>query len=297
MELLIHLTQDISLFDMSGVYNDHAIGLAVGLREALKAPYLMHALLGFSAQHLAYLYPHRSAHFLRQAVSMQTRAVSLLNASWTDVNESNCVTMLLFSSILGHQLLAETFHKRDDNGLEGFMARYVQCINTHRGIYHISKAAWGLIISSDIGPIVSRSAEFTSRDPVGHDCQMLKRLVDDTVDLTENEKEACQRMIDYLQVGFDALAETWHTPVYRHQMIYSWTLLVWPELNKMLAEKRPEALIILAYYSVLLYFGKALWQVGDVGEYLFGLIKEHLGTDWDHWLQFPREQITGNASS
>jgi hypothetical protein len=291
MQLLIHVTQNSSMFDLSGVYSDHATGLALGLKEALTAPYLMHELLAFSAQHLAFLYPDKSKQYLHQAVSLQTRAISLFNSTWTQVNKSNCVAVLLFSSVLGHHLLADTLHKRHADGLDGFITRYVQCIEMHRGIYTIAKSAWPLLMESEIQPILSRSANFTSREPVGNDCQSIKNLVKDAAGLAWPEKQACQRAIDYLQVGFDAVAETGEAPVYRHQMIYSWTLLVTPEVNKLLARKQPEALIILAYYAVLLHHGRELWQVGRAGEYVLGLIDGYLGPNWDQWMQFPRHMI------
>ncbi|KAH7076294.1 hypothetical protein FB567DRAFT_157700 [Paraphoma chrysanthemicola] len=288
MELLVHATQDSSIFNLSGVYSDHALGLALGLKEALKAPYLMHELLAFSAQHLAFIHPEKSKHYLHQAMVLQTRAVSLFNSSWTHVNDSNCVAVLLFSSVLGHHLLAETLHGRHADGLDGFISRYIQCIEMHRGIYTIATSAWPLLMSSEIEPILTRSANFTSREPTGNDCAELKKLIESTTSLSWEEKLSCQRAIDYLQVGFDAVAETGEAVVHRHQMIYSWTLLVKPELTRLLAKKQPEALVILAYYAVLLHHGRSQWQVGKTGESVFGLIENHLGSAGDDWLRIPR---------
>ncbi|KAH7063925.1 hypothetical protein BKA63DRAFT_538405 [Paraphoma chrysanthemicola] len=279
MELLIHTTQDSSMFDLS---------------EALKAPYLMHELLAFSAQHLAYIRPEKSEHYLHQATILQTRAISLFNSSWTNVNKSNCVAVLLFSSVLGHHLLAETLHGRHTDGLDGFISRYIQCIEMHRGIYTIATSAWPLLMSSEIEPILTRSANFTSREPLGNECAGLKDLIEHATSLSWAEKQSCQRAIDYLQVGFDAAAETGEAVVYRHQMIYSWTLLVKPELTTLLAKKQPEALVILAYYAVLLHHGRGLWQVGKTGESVFGLIETHLGSAGDDWLRIPRLIIKDN---
>jgi hypothetical protein len=207
VELLIHLTQNRDdVFNLvHGVDEWQHSSVAVGLKEGVKAPYLMHGLLAFSAQHLAYLHPERSSHYLHQAVSHQTRGISLFNAAWNDLNESNCVAMVLFSSILGHHLLAETLCKRDPGGLDTIIAQYVQCMHTHRGIYTIATGAWPQLMASELAPILSTSASLTSRTPTGSDCKAISELVEGSANLSDAEKNACRKAIQYLQVGFDAL--------------------------------------------------------------------------------------------
>ncbi|KAF2821501.1 hypothetical protein CC86DRAFT_397449 [Ophiobolus disseminans] len=297
MELLIHAIQDREMFEIgTGVGEYHASGIALGLKEALAAPYLMHELLAFSAQHMAFLHPERSAHYLHQAVSLQTRAISLFNTTWTEVNKSNCVAILLFSSILGHHLLADTLRKRDPGGLDAFIAHYVQCVEMHRGIYTIAKSAWPLLMQSELEPILTQSTAFTSRQPKGNDCEPIKKLINNSTALSQVEKDACHHTIQYLQVGIDAVAAKQEIFVNRHQMIYSLTMLVPPEMAALLAKKQPEALVLLAYYAILLHHGRELWQSGDAGLYVFGLINGYLGEEWDEWMQYPREKIVGDMA-
>jgi hypothetical protein len=294
MELLIHVTQDRAMFSLgSGVESHHTSDLAIGLKEALKAPYLMHELLAYSAQHLAFLHPERSSHYVHQAMSLQTRAISLFNATRTDVNESNCVAILLFSSVVGHHQLADTLSKREAGGLETFVTHYVQCVEMARGLYTIAGSAWPLLMQSEIEPILTRSVAFTSQQPVGHGCDHVKDLVAASSALSQAEKAACMETIRLLQVGLDAVSATDELFVNRHQMIFSFTMLVPPETSALLAKKQPEALVLLAYYAVLLHHGRDLWHCQDVGVYLFSLIDEYLGPDWDQWMQYPRQEIIG----
>ena len=290
MELLIHMILDKGMFPPGGV-TDYASSISLGLNIGLKSPYLLHQLLAFSARHLAFLHPNRSASYLHQAVTLQTRAVSLFNAAWTEVDQSNCVAVLLFSSILGHHLLADTLAKRG-GGLQAFMTHYMQCLEMHRGIYTVAKTAWPLLMESELEPILSWSAGFTSRLPRGDHCRRIRELVDGAERLGEEGREACRRAIQYLQVGFDAmLGGEEEEEGYRYEMIFSWTMLAPPEFTGLLAAKRPEALVLLGYYALLLHFGRSMWQVGDAGAYILGIIVEHLGPEWNHWLEYPRERV------
>jgi hypothetical protein len=291
MELLIHLIDTKDIFNLGVRVGDYISNISQALNIGLRSPYLLHQLLAFSARHLAFLHPENSPSYLHQAVTLQTRAVSLFNTSWTEVNQSNCVEILLFSVVLGHHLLADTFSKRNSGGLDAFMAHYVQCVEMHRGIYTIARTAWPLLMESELEPVLSLSSGFTGRSPKGNHCQQIKELVDSSDGMSEDEKEACRLAIKYLQVGFDAVHEEDDEQGYRYQMIFSWMLLAPPEFTGLLAAKRPEVLVLLGYYALLLHYGRNIWQVGDAGVYVLGIIVDYLGPEWYHWLEYPRQMV------
>ncbi|KFY36197.1 hypothetical protein V494_05211 [Pseudogymnoascus sp. VKM F-4513 (FW-928)] len=291
MELLMHLLLEEEMFSLGIKVGDNLSNISVALKLALKSPYLLHQLLAFSARHLAFLHPERSASYLHQAVTLQTRAVSLFNAAWTEVDQSNCVEALLFASILGHHLLTDTLAKRDEGGLVAFIEQYIQCVEVHRGIYTIARTVWPHLMDSELAPVLSLTAEFTSRMPKGSHCQQIKRLVNCSDGLGEEAKKACEVAVDYLQVGFDAVLADEETHGARHQMIFSWTLLMPSGLTDLFSAKQPVALVLLAYYAVLLHYGRNMWQVGGSGTYILGIIVDYLGPEWEHWLEYPQEMV------
>ncbi|KAK7418594.1 hypothetical protein QQZ08_011178 [Neonectria magnoliae] len=290
VELLTHWLISKDMFSIS--IKDYPQDVSTAVKIGLDAPYLLHQMFAFSARHLAFLHPERSASYLHQAVSHQTRALSLFNSTWTEVDRSNCVATLLFSSILGHHLLADMLAQREPGGLDTFLTHYTQCVETNRGIYTLAKASWPLLMDSELEPVMRLSSGFTSREPRGKHCQRVGELVDGSHDLEEQDKEACRQLIKYLQIGFDAMLSVEKEELaYRYQMIYSWTMLVPPEFARLVTDKQPEALVLLAYYALLLHHGRNMWQVGDAGAYILGLIVDYLGPEWDHWLEYPRERV------
>ncbi|KAJ6190322.1 hypothetical protein N7519_000343 [Penicillium mononematosum] len=245
MELLVHLATDKELLILThGAKNEvSSPELALGLKKGLESPYLMYQLLAFSARHLAFLKPERSASYLHQAVTLQTRAVSIFNAAWTEINQSNCVAILLFSSILGHHLLTDTLAKRTTYDLDEFMTNYVQFVEMHRGIHTIAMTAKSQLMQSELEPILSWSASFTSRSPRGNDCQRASELVHQAESLGREDKKACQLVIRYLQVGFDAVFSE-EEQGNRYHMLCTWPMLGPPEFTALLVARKPEALIV-----------------------------------------------------
>ncbi|CAK7203580.1 hypothetical protein SEUCBS139899_006315 [Sporothrix eucalyptigena] len=445
-ELIVHLMTNTDIQSLAANREDLTSGMILGLRAGIRTPYLLYAMLAFSARHLAYLaaenndisksqsqqpqqkpqqqeqpcesqsvlpsvpwlpqasslashsssmslassssassassappstaaspaapqasppstprYPlpssfppltfsstppyvsqsaESAARYQRQAVLLQTRAISLFNTAWRlshgVIDRSNCVPMLLFSSVLGHHLFADSLSRRDDS-LDKFLEHYVQCSQLQRGVHAIATTTWPFLIASEFAPILQWSARFTSRQGRGNDCDRLRQLVDNATEdqLTAADKEACHQAIRLLQVGFDVLflpapkdpkpgakpasaagndtamdetpdemATTPDTPTgteidedekaeytYRHKMILLWALIMPKEFAELLSVKNPESLIILAYYALLLNHGRHLWQVGSAGEYIMGLITDHLGSTWDNWLEYPRHRM------
>ncbi|KAF1942833.1 hypothetical protein EJ02DRAFT_502545 [Clathrospora elynae] len=251
MELLVHALLSEDMFNLAvGFEKFHRAGLALGFETALKAPYLMHQVLAFSACHLAHARPERSSFYQHQAVTLQTRAVSTFNAARVHMDQSNCVSILLFSSMLAQHLLADTLAKRDQDGLDGFITHYMQCVGMHRGVYTVATSAWPLLMESEIEPILTLSKSFT--------------------DMSDDEKQACRTAIHYLQVRLDAVQADDTAQVSRYQM-----------MTELLAAKRPQALIVLAHYAMLLHHGRHMWQVGNAGAYILDIIARYLGPEWD----------------
>ncbi|KAL4737169.1 hypothetical protein BDV11DRAFT_160572 [Aspergillus similis] len=301
-ELLIHLTSSraAEAFSLGNGVEPYSATVPRALSIGLASPYLLHQLLAFSARHLAYLHPDKSAYYLHQATSLQTRALSLFNAEKVQITASNCVAVCLFSVMLGHHLLADTLTFAlspnvqalgdGSGGLDAFLERYVQCLETHRGVYTVAMGNWSLLMETELAPVLLRSRAFTSQEPKGDECQQLQALVASSVSLDQGEKEACRQAIRYLQLGFDAL--TTREGKLRYQMLFLWNVLVPSEFNGLLATKRAQALVILAYYALLLHQGRHIWQVGGAGQHILGMIQENLGPEWDRWLEYPRVGMT-----
>jgi len=301
MELVTHLVSAGSdMFNLSFNIGDYLRRITFVLRTGLDAPYLLHQLLAFSARHLAFLHPRKSPDYLHLATTLQTRAVSLFNATAlartgaAAVDGSNCVAVVAFSSVLGHHLLTDVLAPpQQRETLDGFLARYVQAMDMNRGVVAVSTASWPLLMTTEVGPTIAASAAFARREAKGEHCKDLQELVEGAKGLSEAEKEACRRAVRCLQVGLDAIEEDWEEEEgpYCHQMIFVWTMMAPPELAALLTAKRPEVLVLLGYYALLLHHGRSMWQVGDAGRYILGLIMDNLGPEWYALLKYPCEEM------
>lgn len=290
MELIIHLTTTPDMFSIGTGYNRVFTDIiSLALHRSLESVYLLYELLALSARHLAFLHPEKSASYLHQAMTLQTRAVSMFNNIWAShqVDHSNDFPAFLFSGILGHHLLADALAKRDPGGLGAFVDEYVQFTHVRKGVWPVASASWSYLMThKELVPVLLQGMTLTARPAKGDHCRPAQALIDVASGLNDQEKETCRTTIRYLQIGFDAMEAGED-----FRMLFVWGILSPIEFTNMLADKRPEALVIFGYYSLLLHYARSMWQVRDAGVYIFELIWSHLGSQWHHWLEYPREKM------
>lgn len=75
------------------------------------------------------------------------------------------------------------------------------------------------------------------------------------------------------------------------RMVTAWPISISAEYTELLNERKPEALVVMAYFSILLYSRRTFWAVGDAGRYLLNAIEEYLGEGWVAWLAVPKGMV------
>lgn len=290
IELILNFSLAIPVPDISPAMCEP--GTKIALDAALGAPYLLHEILAFSARHLAAKRPApEAASYLARSVRLQNAAIALFNTSKAEVDETTCVPMLLFSSLLGRHLLVDTLAARTD--LPSFLERYVQYVGIHRGLRAVASASWPLLVRSELRELLSWGSGAVNAPPRGEQCEQLKQLIAAS-ELTPVEADACHKAVYHLQCGFDEVEDAvalGGAGVARCQMPFMWSILVPREFTEMVGKRRVEAMAIFAYYAVLLHHPRGMWQIGDAGLYLFELVVGFLGPEWAAWMEWPRRLL------
>jgi hypothetical protein len=204
------------------------------------------------------------------------------------VNATNCVPVFLFSSFLGIHVLCDTLADRDDNDSSTILDRFTHYLDLHRGVRAVTRKSWHLLRETELRPIIQAAEALPGMgEGIGSECEGLKMLIE-SGDLGPNSITAYQLAIHHLQWAFDAERSM---PGQNTNVVFAWPVLAPAEYTDLLAQRRPEALIILAHYAVLLHRHRHLWIVGDGGQFLIETIIKYLGSHWSKWLAWPSAVI------
>ena len=279
----------------------------MALQEAFRTPFLMDELLAVSAAHRSTLTNQISrpnSDYRTEATHLQTRALASYSASVAHKGPS--LAAFLFSTFLGVHVSFDTFSQLDTgtgHNLAAFLDRLVQCLGIHRGIAAVAGHSWPALMAELRDRLGSDAEHFSANaDPgvaPGTECaDLLARLADGEGDseMSKTSREGCREAVAALQRAFDAqrVLEGRGRQVSEYQrfiVIQEWLVRVSADYINLLARRQPEALVILAYYSVMLHHVRGHWIVQDVGKSLVRSISSHLGGYWAAWLEWPNHMI------
>lgn len=203
---------------------------------------------------------------------------------------SSRFALLLFSGLAGMFVFADRAPK---TGLQGndFLDHIIQCMNVIRGVRI-------LVIDEWWGHLASRPelAAFVNPNEAPEDAQVppqldaLRTLVSDRGKLGEQAVETYQRHVQFLEEQFTRFRPSvqWSTT---SGNVIAWPVRTTGDFLELLVERRPEALLVLAYYATFLHAYRRCWAIHDIGERLVEAIDGVLGSHWKGWMVWPKEVL------
>lgn len=73
----------------------------------------------------------------------------------------------------------------------------------------------------------------------------------------------------------------------------AWPCMITLSFIKLVEERVPEALVLVAHYCVLLKRIETLWWMTGKAENLLETVRAALGGGWDEWIQWPIDKVGG----
>lgn len=268
----------------------------LAITQGISNPFLMHEILAFSAIHLSILRPQRREYYHSLATSLQSKALADFNEILSRVDATTCMPVLLFSHLIGLHTFHDIFNVLKDD-FNTFMDGLVGCVRLLRGVNLVTQTWRDVLIQSELGGIMREADQaHGSEKPSRSECYPLRDLIE-AADLSSSSKEVCREALDKLQEYFDVENVFPGDLLSTTNIIFAWFVTASSQYTDLMDQRRPEALILLAYYAVLLHRRRKSWVVGDAGQHLLKSITAHLGRRWETWLTWPQNAILFSTSS
>ncbi|RKK66424.1 hypothetical protein BFJ69_g15419 [Fusarium oxysporum] len=205
----------------------------------------------------------------------------------SDANKA-CIPRFLFASLLSIHILYETFTYYRAT-LHVFIDRFLELAYLHRGVRTMASSMYDSILESSIGPFLIniRNAQEAAKHR-GNECAELVNLIQAS-DLGPTAVIGCLSAACTLQWAFNI-----HANLSLEDNVHAATafpVLLAADFVDTAQKHQPEALMVLAYYGVLLHRCRKSWIIDDVGTFLVRLIAGYLGSFWQEQMRWPLEEI------
>ncbi|EAT80977.1 hypothetical protein HBH56_164390 [Parastagonospora nodorum] len=300
MQLFSHFIFETlpSLKETGSIDNGQARAL---MPAVLSEPYTIYQLLALSAMHVSYQSPEEAIWHLEEARALQTQALCAFNNAYIEVTVDNCVSIMSFSTLIGLYNLADVAGNADV-GAGGVLDAFITYMNLHRGVRAIISQSWRFLSQTSVAPLLEQTTSAidhalscNNRTAVAV-ADRLSNLLDHA-DMSEESRQVCSAAVSQLTVVYqteqDVVKPSNQPP--ENGLLWVFPINLSSEFTALLSMCKPEALIILAHYAVLLHRRRRVWLVGNVGRILIEEISRFLGTFWRTYLDWPLAQSHGDT--
>lgn len=269
------------------LWQKHAVELG------FKHDFLLRGLLAVSALHQGYLNPHLKAEFDLKASTHQSIAIHSFQETLGNVNETNCHALFAFSCII----IVLSFASSSKDKASDFQNDILSWVYLMRGGNEVLKLYRETLRSSFLKPLLDEL--HYAENHTAHNIEDVDRITElfsicSIRNIGDRERsQSCTLAIHALLSTFvqaQILRKRGEGTVLAS---FVWSVNLPPAFLEMLSEKQPEALIILAHYCVLIYWGEIqdTWFLVGWARYMLDTIKELTPLEWHEHLQWPDSVI------
>ena len=254
----------------------------------------MYEVLAISALHVSTLNLERRPFYAEVARSFQAKALAGLDNILMKVDASNCMVVLLFSHLISLHSFHDAFTSAAAEGTGNIVNGLIQSMSLSRGIEAIIQPWWNFLMDTEMSPLM-RDADLRrtlSSKRQGDETRDLIELVE-SADIGEASRVTYVGTITRLQRDFDEVESLTPAQLATANSAFAWLVTSSPAYITLLDEQRPEALIILSYFAVILHKRRQCWIINDTGRLLVNSIALRLGRRWEDRLAWPKAQILG----
>lgn len=292
LSLLHHFTTVIALDlahplkpDTLSLWQDHLVKLG------FKHEFLLRGLLAVAAYHIAWVHPDRHEEYSLIASKHQSLALNQFQEVLARVDESNCHALFGFSCVI----IILTFASSPKSQPADFNTDVLQWFHMLRGGKIVLDMFPEAIKCSFLKPLLDEMAY--TENTAAHSIPGADRITDlfRICGISNHEREISQA---YTLAIHSLLSTFTQASICRNRgdgtILASlvWPVNLPPKFVDLLSEKRPEALVILAHYCVLISWAQdSDWFISGWGRYMLETIRDSVPESWHEHLKWPDEMI------
>jgi hypothetical protein len=258
-------------------------------KEALRHTHLMHATLALSALHLQHITEGIQPRtiYRKSAIHHYGMALSQLRPLIDQINPANCGSVLASSALLGFfTFVYSRFREEQSKLIDNLISihevlRGVAAIIAHTGS-HLDRTAVSAIFKP--GPWDDAAV------PVGFQRAICTLRENIRTFGEEGEREIHLAAIHTLEENVKAEIAN----PQRITLSYLFLTLIDRRYMELVASRNQMALVILAYYAIILHRQRHRWWVNDAGVQLLKEVKECLNEDFAALVKWPEERLVGH---
>ncbi len=256
--------------------------------------FIMRSILAISALHLAHCNPEKKDFYVHTATVLHEKALRTANKVLLNITQENCTSLYLLTALTCIIACAKSPNANDffllqNNGLSDWFKLFrgtLSIVKTYEDALHRGPLA-ALFKIGHRKTVLRENLSVAQQQPMIDLRQYISQTVTDLEAL-----KAYSLAVDELSKAFNlTLNSNSSGSSTESSEIFVWLSNVPDEYMRLLSMRAPEALVILAYYCVLVKQLEWAWWMQGWSMHLIARIYNSLSHEYRGWIQWPIEQI------
>ncbi|KUJ18497.1 uncharacterized protein LY89DRAFT_780563 [Mollisia scopiformis] len=291
-ELLNHYTTHGSL-DFGQTSNTKMWQVVIP-QMALAHDFLMHGVLAISALHLAKRQPPRRVELVQSAMRSENLALPAFRKSLATQNSRDTHAVFAFAGFVVPYMLAISGSYGIQDWIPTLDGTHPHWFYSLRGVIALLGKTWGELAQGPFSVWLARSIppEDYSINPDDVHFAKVHEILESTASSSvadEKELESCRKALDELR-RTAALPYAPCKTVNKVSAAWIWPGTISQHYMELLNRRKPEALVVLAYYCVQLKRINSCWYFEGVGQNMLEAIDEQLSEEWKPCIEWALRQ-------
>ncbi|THY54812.1 hypothetical protein D6C99_03371, partial [Aureobasidium pullulans] len=292
--------QPLPIADLELLYRQMRHNQAIGrdgddIQIGFAFPYVLHSILSLSALQLFSEQPSRTE-LLDRACAHQNSALALVRPHLLDINKCNVEAVVKFSAITSVVALAQPLYQhpyrvsRRNDPIDDMLISF----HMTRGIRTVLERQWQIEqveFDPDAGPALD------DEDPWQQDLMSKYPpypVLRDLINIHCTIEEDILVCLDATRKIFPFITLLEECPNLHPdaRLVQIWPIEIKKRFLDMLIARKPIALFILGYYSVLMRLrSDTMWPFNEWPSKLLQRVEEVLGDEWLEHLEWPKSRV------
>ncbi|KUJ12372.1 uncharacterized protein LY89DRAFT_536641, partial [Mollisia scopiformis] len=292
LELLHFFTTTTSL-TLSNLPEQQRLWQQVVPKIAFSHAFLLRSILALSAIHLGRLYVERRSTLCPVATLHHTAGVILFRTAMPSITPENCDACFAFSTLLVIYAWSSSCQTGDlffvdSSKTDGGTVEWVSLL---RGCHNLLQLACTWLKNGPLRSLLLLQIEESWSavpDPDSNSkFRSLAALWDKSrTHLKAEEADALDEALTFL-IEVHAFLSLRDQAIDEVGTTLSWPIRVRDSYIAMVSQQKPEALVVLAHYCLLLNKIDHFWFMAGMSRCLLQTVHRTLGAEWESWIAWP----------
>lgn len=268
-------------------------------QQALNHKFLLHGLLAFAALHLAYLNPDSSNKYIRLCDKHQGVAVERFRSILSSPFDPELADALFaLSAILSISSMGRSCALSETTSMD--MDDVSELFNLTKGIANMIQLARERIEQGPLAEMLEKSTYppgIKVNLPIRVESRFeALRYMLGTYGLDQEALEHCQNALTELEDIYKIIVYFSSRTDIEINVVSQWQVRVSMGYVRLIQDRSPPALVILAYYAASVTAIRSAWYTQNWAELTLRGITELLEENMQQWLQWPMQQLQDTMS-